>query len=78
MTRPDVKKKHLGEFLDWSLSAISQNNGKTVIEITELDGVLQSLVNTAPIIKRACLCVYVCVRGGRLSVRAQFCSTCRV
>uniref|UniRef100_A0A3B5LYB9 Tubulin-specific chaperone D n=1 Tax=Xiphophorus couchianus TaxID=32473 RepID=A0A3B5LYB9_9TELE len=43
MTRPDVKQKHLGCFLDWSLTSISQSSGDSMIEIRKLDGVLQSL-----------------------------------
>ncbi|XP_043956093.1 tubulin-specific chaperone D [Gambusia affinis] len=43
MTRPDVKQKHLGGFLDWSLTSISQSSGDSMIEIRKLDGVLQSL-----------------------------------
>uniref|UniRef100_A0A3B3Z090 Tubulin-specific chaperone D n=1 Tax=Poecilia mexicana TaxID=48701 RepID=A0A3B3Z090_9TELE len=43
MTRPDVKQKHLGCFLDWSLTSISQSSGDSMIEIRKLDGALQSL-----------------------------------
>ncbi|KAM4717640.1 tubulin-specific chaperone D [Anableps anableps] len=43
MTRPDVKQKHLGDFLDWSLTTISHTSGVSLIEIRELDGILQSL-----------------------------------
>ncbi|MEQ2265701.1 hypothetical protein XENORESO_011233, partial [Xenotaenia resolanae] len=43
MTRPDVKHKRLGNFLDWSLTTISQTSAHSVIEIMMLDGVLQSL-----------------------------------
>uniref|UniRef100_A0A3B5LYB4 Tubulin-specific chaperone D n=1 Tax=Xiphophorus couchianus TaxID=32473 RepID=A0A3B5LYB4_9TELE len=35
--------KHLGCFLDWSLTSISQSSGDSMIEIRKLDGVLQSL-----------------------------------
>lgn len=57
MTRPDVKQKHLGCFLDWSLTSISQSSGDSVIEIRKLDGVLQSLVKSAPVIQSSCPCV---------------------
>ncbi|KAM6904829.1 LOW QUALITY PROTEIN: tubulin-specific chaperone D [Xenentodon cancila] len=43
MTRPDVKQKRLGDFLDWSLNTISQTNGCSLRDIMLLDGALQSL-----------------------------------
>ncbi|KAA8585191.1 hypothetical protein FQN60_003885 [Etheostoma spectabile] len=43
MTRPDVKQKRLGDFLDWSLTTISQTNDQSVRDIMVLDGALQSL-----------------------------------
>ncbi|XP_047427663.1 tubulin-specific chaperone D isoform X2 [Mugil cephalus] len=43
MTRPDVKQKHLGEFLDWSLATISQTSAHSMRDIMVLDGALQSL-----------------------------------
>lgn len=46
MTRPDVKQKYLGEFLDWSLTTLSHTSDKSITDIMVLDGVLQSLVNT--------------------------------
>lgn len=46
MTRPDVKQKYLAEFLDWSLTTLSQTGDKSITDIMVLDGVLQSLVNT--------------------------------
>lgn len=46
MTRPDVKQKYLAEFLDWSLTTLSQTGDKSITDIMALDGVLQSLVNT--------------------------------
>lgn len=46
MTRPDVKQKRLGDFLDWSLTTISQTNDQSMRDIMVLDGALQSLVNT--------------------------------
>lgn len=45
MTRPDVKQKYLGEFLDWSLTTLAQTSDKSITDIMVLDGVLQSLVN---------------------------------
>lgn len=46
MIRPDVKQKYLAEFLDWSLTTLSQTGDKSITDIMVLDGVLQSLVNT--------------------------------
>uniref|UniRef100_A0A7N6ARU5 Tubulin-specific chaperone D n=1 Tax=Anabas testudineus TaxID=64144 RepID=A0A7N6ARU5_ANATE len=43
MTRPDVKQKRLGDFLDWSLTTISQTNVQSMRDIMVLDGALQSL-----------------------------------
>ncbi|KAM9843702.1 tubulin-specific chaperone D [Aulostomus maculatus] len=43
VTRPDVKQKHLGDFLDWSVSIISQTNDDSLSNIMVLDGALQSL-----------------------------------
>ncbi|XP_019950061.1 tubulin-specific chaperone D isoform X2 [Paralichthys olivaceus] len=43
MTRPDVQQKCLGEFLDWSLTTISQTNGELLNDIRLLNGVLESL-----------------------------------
>ncbi|XP_061556153.1 tubulin-specific chaperone D [Phycodurus eques] len=43
MTRPDVLKKYLGDFLDWSLATISRNNDQSLDSIRVLDGALQSL-----------------------------------
>lgn len=43
MTRPDVKQKRLGDFLDWSLTTLSQTNDQSMTDIMVLDGVLQSL-----------------------------------
>uniref|UniRef100_A0A671YZX4 Tubulin-specific chaperone D n=1 Tax=Sparus aurata TaxID=8175 RepID=A0A671YZX4_SPAAU len=51
MTRPDVKQKHLGDFLDWNLTTISQTSDQSMRDIMVLDGALQSLVtkHTLPI-----------------------------
>ncbi|XP_041861103.1 tubulin-specific chaperone D [Melanotaenia boesemani] len=43
MTRPDVKQKRLGDFLDWSLTIISQTSDHSMTDIVVLDGALQSL-----------------------------------
>ncbi|XP_038158483.1 tubulin-specific chaperone D [Cyprinodon tularosa] len=43
MTRPDVKQKCLGGFLDWSLTTVSQTDPLSMMGIMVLDGVLQSL-----------------------------------
>ncbi|XP_033827733.1 tubulin-specific chaperone D [Periophthalmus magnuspinnatus] len=43
MTRPDVKQKRLGDFLDWSLTTLSQTNDQSMTDIMVLDGILQSL-----------------------------------
>ncbi|XP_031592420.1 tubulin-specific chaperone D isoform X1 [Oreochromis aureus] len=43
MTRPDVKQKRLGDFLDWNLATISQTNDHSLRNIVVLDGALQSL-----------------------------------
>ncbi|CAL9693227.1 unnamed protein product [Knipowitschia caucasica] len=43
MTRPDVKQKCLGGFLDWSFSTLSQANDQVLADIRVLDGILQSL-----------------------------------
>ncbi|KAM9493973.1 tubulin-specific chaperone D isoform 1-T4 [Clarias gariepinus] len=43
VTRPDVKQKRLGEFLDWTLSTIFQSSDMSVLDTVALDGALQSL-----------------------------------
>uniref|UniRef100_A0A674AJ70 Tubulin-specific chaperone D n=1 Tax=Salmo trutta TaxID=8032 RepID=A0A674AJ70_SALTR len=50
VTRPDVKLKRLGDFLDWSLTTISQASDQTMGGTVILDGALQSLyrINVAP------------------------------
>lgn len=58
MTRPDVKQKRLGDFLDWSLTTVSQTDDQSMRDIMVLDGALQSLVNTLkPLVLHARLCV---------------------
>ncbi|KAM4531066.1 tubulin-specific chaperone D [Odontesthes bonariensis] len=59
MTRPDVKKKRLGEFLDWSLTTISQASGQTMKDIMALNGALQSLAKLFKHGKRDDLLQYV-------------------
>uniref|UniRef100_A0AAR2J165 Tubulin-specific chaperone D n=1 Tax=Pygocentrus nattereri TaxID=42514 RepID=A0AAR2J165_PYGNA len=43
VTRPDVKQKRLGDFLDWTLTTISQASDLTMEGTVTLDGALQSL-----------------------------------
>ncbi|XP_056310187.1 tubulin-specific chaperone D-like [Danio aesculapii] len=43
VTRPDVKQKRLGDFLDWCLTTISQSSEMTMEGTVILDGALQSL-----------------------------------
>ncbi|CAJ1075190.1 tubulin-specific chaperone D [Xyrichtys novacula] len=43
MTRPDVKQKCLGDFLDWSLTTVSETGDQSMKDIMVLDGALQSL-----------------------------------
>ncbi|XP_067237533.1 tubulin-specific chaperone D [Chanodichthys erythropterus] len=43
VTRPDVKQKRLGDFLDWCLTTISQTSEMTMEGTVALDGALQSL-----------------------------------
>jgi len=45
VTRPDVKQKYLGDFLDWCLTTISQTSEITMEGTVTLDGALQSLVS---------------------------------
>lgn len=44
MTRPDVKKKHLKDFFDWSYTLIGQTSEESLKDVMVLDGVLQALV----------------------------------
>uniref|UniRef100_A0A673FQE7 Tubulin-specific chaperone D n=1 Tax=Sinocyclocheilus rhinocerous TaxID=307959 RepID=A0A673FQE7_9TELE len=43
VTRPDVKQKCLGDFLDWCLTTVSQTSKMTMEGNVTLDGALQSL-----------------------------------
>ncbi|XP_030646101.1 tubulin-specific chaperone D [Chanos chanos] len=43
VTRPDVKQKRLGDFLDWSLTTITETDDLTLHGTVVLDGALQSL-----------------------------------
>lgn len=76
MTRLDVTQKRLGDFLDWSLTTISQTDELSVTEIAVLESTLQSLVNKHThhtyslnpwrsehllLCKHVCVCVYRCV-----------------
>ncbi|KAM9783426.1 tubulin-specific chaperone D isoform 1-T8 [Syngnathus typhle] len=60
MTRPDVLKKHLGGFLDWSLNTIEQNNDQSLDAIRLLDGALQSLAMLFQHGKREDLLAHAC------------------
>uniref|UniRef100_A0A8C7XF82 Tubulin-specific chaperone D n=1 Tax=Oryzias sinensis TaxID=183150 RepID=A0A8C7XF82_9TELE len=71
MTRPDVKQKCLGEFLDWSLTMISQSRDTSVRDMV-LDGALQSLAKLFKHGKRDDLLQYAptvlqCLEQKRLS-----------
>uniref|UniRef100_A0A3Q2QNL7 Tubulin-specific chaperone D n=1 Tax=Fundulus heteroclitus TaxID=8078 RepID=A0A3Q2QNL7_FUNHE len=73
MTRPDVKQKCLGDFLDWSLAAVSRTNAQSMREIMELDGVLQSLVKrrAREVAVRASPVVLRCLEQKRLSESSE-------
>ncbi|XP_075941982.1 tubulin-specific chaperone D isoform X1 [Anarhichas minor] len=76
MTRPDVKQKCLGEFLDWSLTAISQTNDQSMRDIMVLDGALQSLATLFKHGKRDDVLQYApavmrCLEQKRLSESSQ-------
>uniref|UniRef100_A0A3Q2PHZ6 Tubulin-specific chaperone D n=1 Tax=Fundulus heteroclitus TaxID=8078 RepID=A0A3Q2PHZ6_FUNHE len=76
MTRPDVKQKCLGDFLDWSLAAVSRTNAQSMREIMELDGVLQSLAKLFKHGKRDDLLQYApvvlrCLEQKRLSESSE-------
>uniref|UniRef100_W5JY97 Tubulin-specific chaperone D n=1 Tax=Astyanax mexicanus TaxID=7994 RepID=W5JY97_ASTMX len=43
VTRPDVKQKRLGDFLDWTLTTVSQCNVLSTEGSVSLDGALQAL-----------------------------------
>ena len=55
MTRPDVKKKHLADFVDWSLSTLTQADERLMTDVVVMDGTLQSLVKT--LVALACACI---------------------
>uniref|UniRef100_A0A4W6G125 Tubulin-specific chaperone D n=1 Tax=Lates calcarifer TaxID=8187 RepID=A0A4W6G125_LATCA len=76
MTRPDVKQKRLGDFLDWSLTTISQTNDQSMRDIMVLDGALQSLAKLFKHGKRDDLLQYAptilqCLEQKRLSESSQ-------
>ncbi|KAL4659227.1 tubulin-specific chaperone D [Arapaima gigas] len=58
VTRPDVKQKRLGDFLDWSLTLVSQTDDLTMDGTVVLDGVLQSLAQLFKHGKRDDLLLY--------------------
>lgn len=72
MTRPDVKQKRLGDFLDWSLTTVSETSDLSVNDIMVLDGALQSLAKLFKHGKRDDLLKYAptvlqCLEKKRLS-----------
>ncbi|XP_070704399.1 tubulin-specific chaperone D [Pempheris klunzingeri] len=76
MTRPDVKQKRLGDFLDWSLTIISQTDDQSMRDIMVLDGALQSLAKLFKHGKRDDLLQYAptilqCLEQKRLSESSQ-------
>uniref|UniRef100_A0A3Q3D9M6 Tubulin-specific chaperone D n=1 Tax=Hippocampus comes TaxID=109280 RepID=A0A3Q3D9M6_HIPCM len=72
MTRPDVLKRRLGDFLDWSLTTISQNNDQSLDSIRVLDGALQSLAMLFQHGKREDLLQHLrCLEEKRLSESSQ-------
>ncbi|KAM4598518.1 tubulin-specific chaperone D [Polymixia lowei] len=76
MTRPDVKQKRLGDFLDWSLTTISQTNEQSMGDIVALDGALQSLAQLFKHGKRDDFLQYAptvlqCLEQKRLSESSQ-------
>uniref|UniRef100_A0A3Q3WQ25 Tubulin-specific chaperone D n=1 Tax=Mola mola TaxID=94237 RepID=A0A3Q3WQ25_MOLML len=76
MTRPDVKQKCLGDFLDWSLATISQASDKSITDIMVLDGALQSLAKLFKHGKRDDLLQYAptivqCLEKKQLSESSQ-------
>ncbi|KAK2833361.1 hypothetical protein Q5P01_017250 [Channa striata] len=76
MTRPDVKQKRLGDFLDWSLTTISQTNDQSMRDIMVLDGALQSLAKLFKHGKRDDLLQYAptilqCLQQKHLSESSQ-------
>ncbi|XP_056143333.1 tubulin-specific chaperone D isoform X2 [Lampris incognitus] len=76
MTRADVKQKYLGDFLDWSLTTVSQTNDQTVGCIVVLDGALKSLAQLYKHGKRDDLLQYAatvlqCLEQKRLSESSE-------
>ncbi|KAM8845147.1 tubulin-specific chaperone D isoform 1-T1 [Spinachia spinachia] len=76
MTRPDVKQKCLGDFLDWSMTTLTQTNDQSMKDIMVLDGALQSLATLFKHGKRDDLLEYAsaimqCLEQKRLSESSQ-------
>ncbi|XP_068615676.1 tubulin-specific chaperone D-like [Brachionichthys hirsutus] len=76
MTRPDVKQKCLGGFLDWCLQTVAQASDQSLADIVVLDGVLQSLAKLFKHGKRHDLLQYAppvlqCLEQKRLSESTQ-------
>uniref|UniRef100_A0A4W6G114 Tubulin-specific chaperone D n=1 Tax=Lates calcarifer TaxID=8187 RepID=A0A4W6G114_LATCA len=71
-----IAKKRLGDFLDWSLTTISQTNDQSMRDIMVLDGALQSLAKLFKHGKRDDLLQYAptilqCLEQKRLSESSQ-------
>ncbi|KAM9392345.1 tubulin-specific chaperone D isoform 2-T2 [Pholidichthys leucotaenia] len=76
MTRPDVKQKRLGEFVDWSLTTISHTSDLSIENVRVLDGALQSLAKLFKHGKRDDLLQYApavlrCLEQKRLSESSE-------
>uniref|UniRef100_A0A4W6G040 Tubulin-specific chaperone D n=1 Tax=Lates calcarifer TaxID=8187 RepID=A0A4W6G040_LATCA len=71
MTRPDVKQKRLGDFLDWSLTTISQTNDQSMRDIMVLDGALQSLLVLHARLSVCTPTILQCLEQKRLSESSQ-------
>lgn len=51
ITRPDVKRSKMAEFLDWSLCNLASSSFQTLQGVITMDGMLQALVSAA---RRGC------------------------
>lgn len=51
VTRPDVKQKKMASFLDWSLCTLACSSFQTIEGVIAMDGMLQALVNTVPVVQ---------------------------
>ncbi|XP_036079778.1 tubulin-specific chaperone D isoform X3 [Rousettus aegyptiacus] len=76
VTRPDVKKKKMAGFLDWSLSTLTRSSFQTIEGVIAMDGTLQALAQIFKHGKREdCLpyaaSVLQCLDGCRLPDSSQ-------